>query len=608
MRKLIRYSALIYSFFLLFSCTKQEPSIEQRLVRTWNFDTVNSSENIDSGAYIKFEIDLTDDQKKHSFKWEINGRKDIGTWEILDSNELLLSFPLQRIETDIDSITQSYDEEGNTTVYYFKENDNVATLKDGKFKTKEIQQRYLINEISNEKLTLVFEGAGQDPSILILPFVYKSKVIPTSISFYSVSRGLLGIAVLIFITFLFSSNKKAINWSLVGKGLGLQLVLALAVLYVPFVASFFDALSAGFMRIIGFTDAGANFVFGQFGTGEIQGPLQNFAFKILPTIIFFSALMSMLYYLGILQKVVYIFAWLMRRFMKLSGAESLAAAGNIFLGQTEAPFLVRPYLEKMTKSELMCLMTGGMATIAGGVLAAYISFLGGDDPEQSLFFAKHLLTASIMSAPAAVVAAKILVPETEEFNKEMSIPKEKIGSNILEAITNGSTDGLKLAVNVGVMLLVFTAIVYMANYLLSAVGAFTGLNELIVQNTSYSELSFQFLLGYLFAPIAGLMGIDNWGDMVLTGQLLGEKTILNEFYAYATFGNIKSQFASEKAVVMSTYMLCGFANFASIGIQIGGIGALIPTRKGLLSKLGVKALIGGTVASLLTAVVVGMFL
>jgi len=608
MRKLIRYSALIYSFFLLFSCTKQEPSIEQRLVRTWNFDTVNSSENIDSGAYIKFEIDLTDDQKKHSFKWEINGRKDIGTWEILDSNELLLSFPLQRIETDIDSITQSYDEEGNTTVYYFKENDNVATLKDGKFKTKEIQQRYLINEISNEKLTLVFEGAGQDPSILILPFVYKSKVIPTSISFYSVSRGLLGVAVLIFITFLFSSNKKAINWSLVGKGLGLQLVLALAVLYVPFVASFFDALSAGFMRIIGFTDAGANFVFGQFGTGEIQGPLQNFAFKILPTIIFFSALMSMLYYLGILQKVVYIFAWLMRRFMKLSGAESLAAAGNIFLGQTEAPFLVRPYLEKMTKSELMCLMTGGMATIAGGVLAAYISFLGGDDPEQSLFFAKHLLTASIMSAPAAVVAAKILVPETEEFNKEMSIPKEKIGSNILEAITNGSTDGLKLAVNVGVMLLVFTAIVYMANYLLSAVGAFTGLNELIVQNTSYSELSFQFLLGYLFAPIAGLMGIDNWGDMVLTGQLLGEKTILNEFYAYATFGNIKSQFASEKAVVMSTYMLCGFANFASIGIQIGGIGALIPTRKGVLSKLGVKALIGGTVASLLTAVVVGMFL
>ena len=487
MRKLIRYTALLFSVFLVFSCTKQETSIEQRLVRTWAYDIANGTEQIDSGSYIKFDIDLTDDKNKHSFKWEINGRKDIGTWEIVDSNELLLNFPLQRIETDIDSISQSYDEEGKTTVYYFKENDNVATLKDGKFKTKEIQQRYLINEISGNKLTLVYEGTGQDPTILILPFVYQSKIIPTSISFYSVTRGLLGILVLIFITFLFSSNKKAINWSLVGKGLGLQLILALAVLYVPFVASFFDALSAGFMRIIGFTDAGANFVFGQFGTGEIQGPLQNFAFKILPTIIFFSALMSMLYYLGILQKVVYIFAWLMRRFMKLSGAESLAAAGNIFLGQTEAPFLVRPYLEKMTKSELMCLMTGGMATIAGGVLAAYISFLGGDDPEQSLFFAKHLLTASIMSAPAAVIAAKILVPETEEFNKEMSIPKEKIGSNILEAITNGSTDGLKLAVNVGVMLLVFTAIVYMANYLLASIGAVTGLNELIVENTNYSE-------------------------------------------------------------------------------------------------------------------------
>lgn len=608
MRKMIRYTALLFSVFLLFSCGKKQSSIEQKLLRTWTYDITNGTEQIDSGSYIKFDIDLTDDQKKHNFQWEINGRKDIGTWEIVDSNELLLKFPLQRIETDIDSISQSYDEEGNTTVYYFKENDNVATLKNGKFITKEIVQRYLIHDITSSQLHLVYEGTAENPTLLVIPFVYESKVLPTSISFYSVTRGLLGIAALIFITFLFSSNKKAINWSLVAKGLGLQLTLAIAVLYVPFVASFFDTLSAGFMRIIGFTDAGANFVFGQFGTGEIQGPLQNFAFKILPTIIFFSALMSMLYYLGILQKIVYVFAWLMRRFMKLSGAESLAAAGNIFLGQTEAPFLVRPYLDKMTKSELMCLMTGGMATIAGGVLAAYISFLGGDDPEQSMFFAKHLLTASIMSAPAAVVAAKILVPETEEFNKEMSIPKEKIGSNILEAITNGSTDGLKLAVNVGVMLLVFTAIVYMANYLLTSLGAVTGINELIVANTNYSGLSFQFILGYLFAPIAGLMGIDNWGDMVLTGQLLGEKTILNEFYAYATFGNIKSQFVSEKAVVMSTYMLCGFANFASIGIQIGGIGALIPNRKGMLSKLGVKALIGGTVASLLTAVVVGMFL
>ncbi|MGB1041230.1 MAG: NupC/NupG family nucleoside CNT transporter, partial [Flavobacteriales bacterium] len=340
-----------------------------------------------------------------------------------------------------------------------------------------------------------------------------------------------------------------------------------------------------------------------------QGPLQNFAFKILPTIIFFSAITSMLYYLGILQKIVWGLAWIMKKVMKLSGAESLSAAGNIFLGQTEAPFLIKPYLEKMTKSELMTLMTGGMATIAGGVLAAYMGFLGGDDPEQQIFFAKHLLTASIMSAPAAVVAAKILVPETEKFNTDMEISKEKIGTNMLEAITNGSTDGLKLAVNVGVMLLVFTAIVYMANDILGGIGYYTGLNDLIAEaNNGYDKLSFQFLLGHAFAPIAGIMGIDNWNDMLLAGQLLGEKTILNEFYAYKTFGSIKSQFISEKSVIMVTYMLCGFANIASIGIQIGGIGTLIPTRKGLLSKLGVKALIGGTVASLLTAVVVGMFL
>ncbi len=608
MRKIVNSISVLLLISLLLSCSNNEVSVEKQLVRTWDYNTEIGTNQIDSASFIKFDLKVQGNDTIRDFQWKINGRKDVGSWKIIDSNELILSFPLQRIETDIDSISQSYDENGETTVFYFKDNDNVATLKNGKFSTKEIRQRYLINDLTSTTLNLVYEGTEENPTLLAIPFKYESKVIPTSISFYSVTRGLLGIAVLIFITFLFSSNRKAINWSLVAKGLGLQLVLAILVLYVPFVATFFDALSAGFMRIIGFTDAGADFVFGQFGTGKIAGPLQNFAFKILPTIIFFSALMSMLYYMGILQKVVYAFAWLMKRFMKLSGAESLAAAGNIFLGQTEAPFLVRPYLEKMTKSELMCLMTGGMATIAGGVLAAYISFLGGDDPEQSMFFAKHLLTASIMSAPAAVVAAKILVPETEEFNKEMSIPKEKIGANILEAITNGSTDGLKLAVNVGVMLLVFTGIVYMANYLLEGIGDITGLNDLIAANTGYSELSFQFILGYLFAPIAGLMGVDNWNDMVLTGQLLGEKTILNEFYAYATFGDLKSQFVSQKAVVMSTYMLCGFANFASIGIQIGGIGALIPTRKGLLSKLGVKALIGGTVASLLTAVVVGMFL
>ena len=606
MRNKLLYVVLLFALFLSQSCTtKQAPSIEKQLTRVWNFDTQLGSSAIDSAT----SLVLSKNGEEQTFVWTMNGRKDVGTWTVIDSNELILMSPLQNTESSVDSISQSFDENGKATVHYFKDNETVATFNEGKFYPKQFIQKFNINKLSNTELHLVFETeTNSGTKLTVFPFIYTSNVLPTSISFYSVTRGLIGIVGLIFITFLFSSNRKAINWSLVIKGLGLQIILAVAVLYVPFVAAIFDNMSAFFMNIIGYTNAGSDFVFGQFGTGTIQGPLQNFAFKILPTIVFFSAIMSMLYYLGILQLIVYAFAWLMKRFMKLSGAESLAAAGNIFLGQTESPFLVRPYLEKMTKSELMCLMTGGMATIAGGVLAAYIGFLGGDDPEQSMFFAKHLLTASIMSAPAAVVAAKILVPETEEFNNEMKIPKEKLGSNILEAITNGSTDGLKLAVNVGVMLLVFTAIVYMANDILAGIGNFTGLNELIAANTGYQELSFQFLLGYAFAPLAGLMGIDNWNDMVLTGQLLGEKTILNEFYAYATFGDLKTQFASQKSVVMATYMLCGFANFASIGIQIGGIGALIPSRKGTLSKLGVKALIGGTVASLLTAVVVGMFL
>lgn len=606
MRNKLLYVVLIFTLFLAQSCSEGEtPSIESQIARVWDYDSETGNSSIDSATFLI----LSKKENEQTFVWSMNGRKDVGTWSIIDSNELVLMSPLQNTESEVDSIAQSFDDNGKATVHYFKDNETVATFNEGRFYPKQFTQKFNINKLSSDTLHLVFDNeSGSNIGLTVFPFVYKSNVLPTSISFYSVTRGLIGIFGLIFITFLFSANRKAINWSLVIKGLILQIVLAVAVLYIPFVAAFFDHLSAFFMEIIGYTNAGSDFVFGQFGTGTIQGPLQNFAFKILPTIVFFSALMSMLYYLGILQLVVYAFAWLMKRFMKLSGAESLAAAGNIFLGQTEAPFLVKPYLEKMTKSELMCLMTGGMATIAGGVLAAYIGFLGGDDPEQSMFFAKHLLTASIMSAPAAVVAAKILVPETEEFNNEMKIPKEKIGSNILEAITNGSTDGLKLAVNVGVMLLVFTAIVYMANDILSGIGSFTGLNELIVANTGYQELSFQFLLGYAFAPIAGLMGVDNWNDMVLTGQLLGEKTILNEFYAYATFGDLKSQFVSQKSVVMATYMLCGFANFASIGIQIGGIGSLIPTRKGTLSKLGVKALIGGTVASLLTAVVVGMFL
>lgn len=430
-----------------------------------------------------------------------------------------------------------------------------------------------------------------------------------AISFISILKGMLGMAVLIGIAWLFSSNKKNIDWKLVGKGLLIQLIFALLVLKVPFVEAGFDFIGKIFEKVIGFTQAGTDFLFASFVTNKIEKALVNFAVIILPTVIFFSALSSLFYYWGILPKIVYGFAWVMKKIMKLSGAESLAAAGNIFLGQTEAPLLVKPYLSKMTNSEIMCLMSGGMATIAGGVLAAYMGFLGGDDPVQRIYFAKHLLAASVMSAPAAVVAAKILVPETEKVDQELRINKEKIGSNALEAIANGTTDGLKLAVNVGAMLLVFTALMAFGNYILFKVGDWTALNEVVASNTPYKELSFNMILGYIGAPIVWLMGVCQ-EDMLLVGQLLGEKTILNEFIAYATLGEMKASgvFHEEKSIVMATYILCGFANFASIGIQIGGIGSLAPNKKGVLSKYGFKALIGGTLASLLTAVIVGALL
>ena len=426
----------------------------------------------------------------------------------------------------------------------------------------------------------------------------------------NIIRGIIGLTTLLLIAVACSRNRKKINWELVFKGLFIQFIFAIGILKIPIVASVFNQISKGFVKVISFTQAGTDFLFASFITGKIEAPMVNFMVQVLPTIIFFSALTSLFYYLGILQKVVYFFAWMMKKFMKLSGSESLAAVGNIFLGQTEAPLLVSPYLGKMTKSEIFCLMSGGMATIAGGVLAAYIGFLGGSDPLEQLLFAKHLLAASVLSAPAAVIAAKIIIPETEEYNQELKLSKDKIGSNALEAISKGTTDGIRLAVNVGAMLLVFTAIIAMGNYLTNdLIGNWTGINNWIIANTSYSGLTMQFIVGYSFAPIAWLMGIA-WEDAVLVGQLLGEKTILNEFYAYKTLGEMKtaSMFAYEKSIVMATYILCGFANFASIGIQIGGIGALVPNRKGLLSELGILALIAGTLASLFTAVIVGMML
>jgi len=423
-------------------------------------------------------------------------------------------------------------------------------------------------------------------------------------------RALIGIAFLVGVGWLFSSDRKHIPWALVIKGIGLQIVLALLILKVPFVEDVFDVIARAFVRVTSFAGNGVDFLLGAFVDGKVDGAFMNFAFRVLPTVIFFSALMSLLYYLGLLQWVVKGFAWIMKHTLKVSGAESLAAAGNVFLGQTEAPLLVRPYLERMTRSEILCLMTGGMATIAGGVMAAYIKFLGGGDPVKEILFAKHLLTASIMSAPAAIVAAKMLVPEREEFNHSLDISRDRIGANVLEAVANGTQDGLRLAVNVGAMLLVFTAFIYFLNYLLLKAGSIGGLNEMIIANTPFKDgLSFQMILGYVFSPVAWIIGVPS-ADIMLVGQLLGEKTILNEFFAYTTLGEMKAsgKLLNEKSIIIATYALCGFSNFASIGIQIGGIGTLVPSRRALLSQLGVKALIGGTMACLFTAAIVGMFL
>lgn len=433
-----------------------------------------------------------------------------------------------------------------------------------------------------------------------------------AITFESVYRGIIGVLFIIGICFLLSSNSKKIDWKLVLTGLGLQIVFAVLVLKVGFVASFFDSISQGVVRFLTVSEQGALFVF-----GGLVDPSQSlgyiFAFKVLPTIVFFSAFTSLLYFLGILQKIVYAFAWVMSKTMRLSGAESLAAAANIFIGQTEAPLVVKPYLDKMTKSEVLCLMVGGMATIAGGVLAAFIAFLGGDDTASQAEFAKHLITASVMSAPAAILIAKILFPENtpEKINRKLDISKEKLGSNILDAISQGTTEGLKLAVNVGAMLLVFTAIMAVINWGLSdLIGGPTGLNNWIsdVTDARYTEFSMQYILGNLFAPIAWLIGVP-MEDIVAVGQLLGEKTILNEFFAYGSLSTLKNEgiFVHYRSIVIATYALCGFANFASIGIQIGGIGVLAPSQRKTLAAFGIKALIGGTCAALLTATIAGVF-
>lgn len=428
----------------------------------------------------------------------------------------------------------------------------------------------------------------------------------------SLLRGSLGMLVLLGIAILLSTNRRAINWRTVGFGLGAQLVLAVAVLKVEFVQKIFKGIGGLFLAVLDYTQKGTEFLFAAFSTGKIDTSLNTFAISILPTIIFFSALTSLLFYLGVIQKVVKVFAWLLTKLLQVSGAESLSVAGNIFLGQTEAPLMIKAYLEKMNRSEILLVMIGGMATVAGGVLAAYIGFLGGEDEVLRQYYAKHLLTASVMAAPGAIVISKILYPQTEAINNDVSVSQEKVGSNILDAIANGTSEGLKLAFNIGAMLLVFLAFIAMLNGILGWLGDFGGLNEWVKANTPYQEFSLEFILGYAFAPLMWLIGIAK-EDVALMGQLLGIKLAASEFVGYIQLADLKNpmelvHLKYEKSIVMATYMLCGFANFASIGIQVGGIGSLAPGQRKTLSELGMKALIGGTIASLLSATIAGLII
>lgn len=516
--------------------------------------------------------------------------------------------------------TGDYIFQNNLLVFYYNQpKDTIRRFKitehtDSTLVFKEKTIKYALKKVKTEKVAATIEATST------------GTIIPSQgFSFTTLWKGLLGMLTLIFVAFLFSSNRKAINWKIVGIGLAFQLLIAIGVLKVDFIKVVFEFVGQGFISILDFTRAGSKFLFeGLVMDMDTFGFI--FAFQVLPTIIFFSALTSVLFYLGIIQKVVKAMAWLLSKVLKISGAESLSVAGNIFLGQTEAPLLIKAYLEKMNKSEMLLVMIGGMATVAGAVLAAYIGFLGGNDPELRLQFAKHLLAASVMAAPGAIVISKILYPQTKDISKEVEVSQEKIGSNILDAIANGTTEGLRLAVNVGAMLLVFVAFIAMMNGILGGIASFDGfkiaalnidwhftsLNEVIANNTPYDSFSLEFILGYLFAPLMWLIGIAE-EDMALMGQLLGIKLAASEFIGYIQLADLKNAASAvhltyNKSVIMATYMLCGFANFASIGIQIGGIGSLAPGQRKTLSQFGMKALIGGTIASLISATIAGMII
>ena len=438
-----------------------------------------------------------------------------------------------------------------------------------------------------------------------------NEIIPhQGFSLSSFARGICGIVGIFFVAYLFSKNRKAIPWKTVFIGLSIQILLAYSILEISWVQWVFEKIGQIFVSILNFTDAGSEFLFGNLMESDKYGFI--FVFKILPTIIFFAALTSLLFYFGVLQFFVKILAKLTTTILKISGAESLSVIGNVFLGQTESPLLIKAYLPQMNKSEVLLVMIGGMATVAGGVLAAYIDFLGGDNPVLRLQFAKHLLAASVMAAPGAIIISKILFPQTEKIKKEAKVSSQEVGSNALDALSNGTVEGVKLAANIGGMLLVFVALIAMVNGILFQFGDLTNLNDVISNNTVYQSLSIEAILGVLFAPLMWIIGVP-WQDLMPMGQLLWINLAASEFIGYIQLVELKDvssrlHFQYEKTIIMATYMLCGFANFASIGIQIGGIGGIAPNQRKNLSKFGLMAVLGGTLASLLSACLVGALL
>lgn len=579
---------LSITFLFLFLSTLTSA---QELDTSWSFSSIQN-QNKES----LFEIDSTDTftLDKGAFEYQLKAKDLKASGTYIRQNNLLIF---------------NYQQPKDTIRYY-----NIVSLSDNRLILSEGGLYYTFSSVvaSPEEVVAV-TNIEQPKENLIIP--------SQGFSVQSLWRGILGMIVLIIIAFLFSANRLAIQWKKVGIGLALQLLIAIGVLKVNFVKAIFEFVGGIFIEILEYTKAGSKFLFeGLVADMNTFGYI--FAFQVLPTIIFFSALTSLLFYLGIIQWVVKVLAKILTSFLGISGMESLSVAGNIFLGQTEAPLLIKAYLEKMNRSEMLLVMIGGMATVAGAVLAAYIGFLGGGDKELELVFAKHLLAASVMAAPGAIVISKILYPQTEEVNTDVRVSQERIGTNLLDAIANGTTEGLRLAVNVGGMLLVFVAIIAMINGVLGFVGGFNGieylgwtftsLDTIIANNTVYQGFSLEFILGYMFAPLMWLIGVAS-EDIALMGQLLGIKLAASEFVGYIQLAELKTVTSAihlnyNKSVIMATYMLCGFANFASIGIQIGGIGSLAPGQRKTLSEFGMKALIGGTIASLMSATIAGMII